>query len=131
MFGGGLLQRRLLRIPMGGSFSTLSAGLHNAWGVYQGRHLFCRLGKLDISDEGFVSWTNEHSTVSFWQFHDNILLMESTYPDSPSDDNRHHSLPQGNSGGILALRAHCALLLDYVPAEEPPGKPLGNTLRIR
>ena len=29
-------------------------------------------------------------------------------------------------GGIFALRAHCALLLDYVPPEEPPSKPLGN-----
>ena len=26
---------------------------------------------------------------------------------------------------------HCALLLDYVPPEEPLGMPLGNTLRIR
>ena len=34
-------------------------------------------------------------------------------------------------GGILALRAHCALLLDYVPPEEPPGTPIGNALRIR
>ena len=34
-------------------------------------------------------------------------------------------------GGILALHAHCALLLDYVPPEEPLGTPLGNTLRIR
>ena len=34
-------------------------------------------------------------------------------------------------GGILALRAHCALLLDYVPPEEPLDTPLGNTLRIR
>ena len=34
-------------------------------------------------------------------------------------------------GGILALRAHCALLLDYVPPKEPLGTPLGNTLRIR
>ena len=34
-------------------------------------------------------------------------------------------------GGILALRAHCALLLDYVPPEEPLGTPLGNTLRTR
>ena len=37
-------------------------------------------------------------------------------------------------GGILALRAHCAhcaLLLGYVPPEEPLGTPLGNTLRIR
>ena len=33
------------------------------------------------------------------------------------------------SGGILALRAHCALLLDYVPPEESPGTPLGNALR--
>ena len=38
------------------------------------------------------------------------------------------SLPYG---GILALRAHCALLLDYVPPEGPLGTPLGNTLRIR
>ena len=36
-----------------------------------------------------------------------------------------HVDPQG---GILALRAHCALLLDYVPPEEPPGTPLGNAL---
>jgi len=35
------------------------------------------------------------------------------------------------NGGILALRAHCALLLDYVPPEEPPSTPLGNALRIR
>ena len=34
-------------------------------------------------------------------------------------------------GGILALRAHRALLLDYVPPEEPPGTSLGNALRIR
>ena len=34
-------------------------------------------------------------------------------------------------GGILALRAHCALLLDYVPPKEPPGTPLGNAYRIR
>ena len=34
-------------------------------------------------------------------------------------------------GGIFALRAHCALLLDYVPPEEPPSTPLGNALRIR
>ena len=27
-------------------------------------------------------------------------------------------------GGIFALRAHCALLLDYVPPEEPPSTPL-------
>ena len=34
-------------------------------------------------------------------------------------------------GGIFALRAHCALLFDYVPPEEPPSTPLGNALRIR
>ena len=33
-------------------------------------------------------------------------------------------------GGILALCAHCALLLDYVPPEDPLGTPLGNNLRI-
>ena len=32
-------------------------------------------------------------------------------------------------GGVFALRAHCALLLDYVPPEEPPSTPLGNALR--
>ena len=36
-----------------------------------------------------------------------------------------------HTGGILALHAHCALLLDYVPPKEPLGTPLGNTLRIR
>ena len=36
-----------------------------------------------------------------------------------------------HNGGIFALRAHCALLLDYVPPEEPPSTPLGNALRIR
>ena len=35
-----------------------------------------------------------------------------------------------HKGGILALHAHCALLLDYVTPEEPPGTPLGNALRI-
>ena len=34
-------------------------------------------------------------------------------------------------GGVFALHAHCALLLDYVPPEEPPSTPLGNALRIR
>ena len=37
----------------------------------------------------------------------------------------------GTNGGVFALRAHCALLLDYVPPEEPPSRPLGNALRIR
>ena len=31
-------------------------------------------------------------------------------------------------GGILALHAHCVLLLDYVPPKEPPSTPLGNAL---
>ena len=34
-------------------------------------------------------------------------------------------------GGMFALRAPGALLLDYVPPEEPPSTPLGNALRIR
>ena len=34
-------------------------------------------------------------------------------------------------GGVFALRVHCALLLDYVPPEEPPSTPLGNALKIR
>ena len=41
------------------------------------------------------------------------------------------SRPGASKGGILALRTHCALLLDYVPPEEPLGTPLGDTLRIR
>ena len=31
----------------------------------------------------------------------------------------------------LGESLHCALLLDYVPPEEPPSTPLGNALRIR
>ena len=38
----------------------------------------------------------------------------------------HHTL-----GGMFALRAPGALLLDDVPPEEPPSTPLGNALRIR
>ena len=37
----------------------------------------------------------------------------------------------GPSGGMFARRAPGALLLDYVPPEEPPSTPLGNALRIR
>ena len=37
----------------------------------------------------------------------------------------------GDLGGVFALRAHCALLLDYVLPEEPPSTPLGNALRIK
>ena len=35
------------------------------------------------------------------------------------------------SGGMFVRRAPGALLLDYVPPEEPPSTPLGNALRIR
>ena len=41
---------------------------------------------------------------------------------SRSNDNNRHT--RGES-------LHCALLLDYVPPEEPPSTPLGNALRIR
>ena len=34
-------------------------------------------------------------------------------------------------GGSRGESLHCALLLDYVPPEEPPSTPLGNALRIR
>ena len=37
---------------------------------------------------------------------------------------------RGNVCLARALRAPGALLLDYVPPEEPPSTPLGNTLRI-
>ena len=47
---------------------------------------------------------------------------------SPEDDPR---VPCPPLGGIFALHAHCALLLDYVPPEEPPSTPLGNALRIK
>ena len=32
---------------------------------------------------------------------------------------------------IMGESLHCALLLDYVPPEEPPSTPLGKALRIR
>ena len=38
---------------------------------------------------------------------------------------------RGSPCTARALRAQCALLLDYVPPKEPLGTPLGNTLRIR
>ena len=38
---------------------------------------------------------------------------------------------RGNLCTARALHAHCALLLDYVPPEEPPSTPLGNALSIR
>ena len=38
---------------------------------------------------------------------------------------------RGNVCPARALRAPGALLLDYVPPEEPPSTPLGNALRIR
>ena len=49
---------------------------------------------------------------------------------------KHHPWARGSwgfgpSGGMFARRAPGALLLDYVPPEEPPSTPLGNTLRIR
>ena len=46
-------------------------------------------------------------------------------PDAPPGDN--NTLSEGIQGEPL----HCALLLDYVPPEEPPSKPLGNAPRIR
>ena len=52
-------------------------------------------------------------------------VVESDLQDPRCADYRAHL------GGIFALRAHCALLLDYVPPEEPPSTPLGNALRIR
>ena len=42
-----------------------------------------------------------------------------------------HFVFRGNLCTARALHAHCALLLDYVPPEEPPSTPLGNALRIR
>ena len=44
---------------------------------------------------------------------------------------QNHGFRKNDLGGNLALRAHCVLLLDYVPPEEPLGTPLGNTLRTR
>ena len=43
----------------------------------------------------------------------------------------HNSNLNSREGGMFARRAPCALLLDYVPPEEPPSTPLGNALRIR
>ena len=40
-------------------------------------------------------------------------------------------LKSAAQGGMFARRAPGALLLDYVPPEEPPSTPLGNALRIR
>ena len=42
-----------------------------------------------------------------------------------------HRHPPQVHRGVFARRAPGALLLDYVPPEEPPSTPLGNALRIR
>ena len=42
-----------------------------------------------------------------------------------------YCLESFDHGGMFARRAPGALLLDYVPPEEPPSTPLGNALRIR
>ena len=50
-----------------------------------------------------------------------VVTISILTPDFPS--------PKGAPcGGIFALRAHCALLLDYVPPKEPRRTPLGNAL---
>ena len=38
--------------------------------------------------------------------------------------------PRKIIGGVLALRAHCALLLDQVPPQEPPRTPLPTSRKI-
>ena len=60
-----------------------------------------------------------------------IEVFETYFFDIMTIQNDHPTYVKHVLGGILALRTHCALLLDYVPPEEPPGTPLGNALRIR
>ena len=49
----------------------------------------------------------------------------------PKSNMVHMEAKQAHTGGMFARRAPGALLLDYVPPEEPPSTPLGNALRIR
>ena len=49
----------------------------------------------------------------------------------PSKPSTPLTIPIADLGGMFARRAPGALLLDYVPPEEPPSTPLGNALRIR
>ena len=61
------------------------------------------------------------------------VLNNLNYPKLPSliPSDNDEILAWYDIGGVFALRAHCALLLDYIPPEEPPSTPLGNALRIR
>ena len=79
----GKLWTRTGCIPMGGSFSVQAANLHSLWGVYKNRQKVRALGDLQMSDEGFAYWTNEHGAVALCRFKDNILIATS-YPDSPT-----------------------------------------------
>ena len=62
----------------------------------------------------------------FASLHNLSFCVHGCRPTSLAHCNCLHTL-----GGMFARRAPGALLLDYVPPEEPPSTPLGNTLRIR
>ena len=56
------------------------ADLHLVWGAYQGRQLFRKLGRSEISEEGWVVWHTRWGRVSMCQFRDNILVSIDSSP---------------------------------------------------
>ena len=60
-----------------------------------------------------------------------LLTLETAYAETRYHELNYRHLSSRYNGGIFALHAHCALLLDYVPPVEPPSTPLGNALSIR
>ena len=64
---------RDLCIPMGGSFSAQSAGLHSIGSTYTHRGLFRALGDLRLTPEGYPYWQGQYVTA-LCHFHDNIVL---------------------------------------------------------
>ena len=66
----------------------------------------------------------------YWKEAKNLERHRSSRSSVPVSGNRElgNKMSRGVTGGVFALHAHCALLLDYVPPEEPPSTPLGNAI---
>ena len=93
------------------------------------RHLFCfpcPPKGVHLLSHYFLAWHTESCLQCTYRNHSIFIVRPFLCPISLYDYTQ-----RGNPCTARTLRAHCALLLDYVPPKEPTGTPLGNTLRIR